>query len=115
MDCKKSTQKVTLHFSFGGHLEFQNGRHFQHILAYFSTSELLGKLIMVAIPMLMMLRDVIKALGKLLVVIFLVAILKFKYGRHLDFKMTAVFNIFWTISQLLSYLESLKLWQYPCL
>ena len=70
---------------------------------------------MVAIPMLMMLRDVIKALGKLLVVIFLVAILNFQNGRHLDFKMAAIFNIFWTISQLLSYLESSKLWQYPCL
>ena len=33
---------------------------------------------MVAIPMLMMLRDVIKALGKLLVVVFLVAILILK-------------------------------------
>ena len=70
---------------------------------------------MVAIPMLMMLRDVIKALGKLLVVVFLVAILIFKNGCHLDFKMAAIFNIFWTISQLLSYLESSKLWQYPCL
>ena len=61
---------------------------------------------MVAIPMLMMLRDVIKALAKLLVVIFLVAILNFKNGRHLDFKMAAIFNICWTISQLLSYLQS---------
>ena len=33
---------------------------------------------MVAIPMLMMQRDIIKALGKLLVVVFLVAILHFK-------------------------------------
>ena len=32
---------------------------------------------MVAIPMLMMLRDVIRALGKLLVVVFLMAILNF--------------------------------------
>ena len=71
---------------------------------------------MVARPMLMMLRDVIKAqFGKLLVVIFLVAILNFKNGRHLDFKMAAIFIIFWTISQLLSYLESSKLWQYRCL
>ena len=41
--------------------------------------------------------------------------LNFKNGRHLDFKMAAILNIFWTISQLLSYLESSKLWQYPCL
>ena len=41
--------------------------------------------------MLMMLRDVIKALGKLLVVIFLVAILNFHNGRHLNFKMAAIF------------------------
>ena len=70
---------------------------------------------MVAIPMLMMLRDVIKALVKLLVVIFLVTIFNFQNGRHLDLKMAAIFNIFWTISQLLSYLESSTLWQYPCL
>ena len=35
MDCNKSTQKVTVHFSFGGHLGFQNGRHFQHIWPIF--------------------------------------------------------------------------------
>ena len=70
---------------------------------------------MVVIPMLMLLRDVIKELGKLLVAFFLVAILNFLNGHHLDFKMATIFNIFWTISQLLSYLESSKLWQYPCL
>ena len=48
MDCNKSTYKVTGHFSFGGHLGFQNGRHFQHISAYISTSELPRELKMVA-------------------------------------------------------------------
>ena len=33
---------------------------------------------MVALPMFMMLRDVIKALGKLLAIVFFVAILNFK-------------------------------------
>ena len=170
---RNSNQIVTIFFISprGGHIGFQNGRHFQHILAYISTSELsrelkmvakplfliiwivikvLRKLLfifllaaildfkmaaifnifwsnfstsellgsskwMVAIPMLMMLRDVKKALGKLLVVIFLVAILNFQNGRHLNFKMASIFNIFWTISQLLSYLESSELCQYPCL
>ena len=70
---------------------------------------------MVAKPQFMMLRDIIKALGKLLVVVLLVVILNFKNGCHLDFKMAAIFNIFWTISQLLSYLEGSNWWQCPCL
>ena len=56
----------------------------------------------------MMLRDIIKALGKLLVCCSFGGHLKFHNGRHLDFKMAAIFNIFWTISQLLSYLESFQ-------
>ena len=82
------------------------------LVAYFRAPR---ELKTVAIPMLMMLKDVIRALGKLLVVVFFVAILNFQNGRHQDFKMVVIFNIFWTISQLLSYLESSKLWQYPCL
>ena len=60
----KVLRKLLLIFCFGGHLGFQNGRHFQHILAYISTFELPREVKMVAIPMLMMLRDIIKALGK---------------------------------------------------
>ena len=53
---------------------------------------------MVAIPMFMMLRDVIKALEKLLVIVFLVAILNFKMAVILNFKMAAIFNILEYIS-----------------
>ena len=46
---------------------------------------------MVAKPTFMMLRDIIKALGKLLVVVVLVVILNFQNGRHLHFKMAAIY------------------------
>ena len=48
---------------------FQNGRHFQHILDYISASELPRELKIVAIPMFVMLKIAINALGKLLVVL----------------------------------------------
>ena len=101
---RNSNQIVPIFFirTRGGHLGFQNGRHFQHILAYISTSELPSQLKMVPIPMFMMLRGVIKAFGKLHFVIF-GGHLKFQNGRHLDFKMAAIFNIFWTVTQLASY------------
>ena len=57
---------------------------------------------MVAIPMFMMLRDVIKTLGKSIFVVYLVSILNFKMAAILDFKTPAIFNIFWPVSQLLS-------------
>ena len=77
---RNANQIVTIFFirPRGGHLGFQNGRHFLHILAYISTSEPPRELKMRAKPMLMMLRDIIKALGKLLDVVLLVAILNFK-------------------------------------
>ena len=153
----------------GGHIGFQNGRHFQHILAYISISEPRNEVKMMPIPMFVISWIAIKVLRKLLVISLLAAILDFKMaaifnifwpifqllsssraqnggntyaydakgcnkstwkvagccfldghlnfknGRHLDFKMAAIFNIFWTISRLLSYLESSKLWQYPSL
>ena len=67
---------------------------------------------MVAIPMFMLLRDVIQALGKSIFVVHLVSILNFKMVAILDFKTAAIFNIFWPVSQLLSSLGSSKLWQY---
>jgi uncharacterized protein (DUF111 family) len=63
---RNSNQIVTI-FLFqplGSHLGFQNGRHFQHILAYISTSELPRELKMVAIPMFMMLRITKKGIEK---------------------------------------------------
>ena len=66
---------------------------------------------MVAIPMFMLLRDVIKALGKSIVVVHLVSILNFKMAAILDFKTAAIFNKFWPVSQLLNSLGSSKLWQ----
>ena len=56
-------------------LFFQNGRHFQHILANIATSEVSSQLKMVAIPTFLMLSDVIKALWK---VLKMAAILKSK-------------------------------------
>ena len=50
---RNAKQIVTIFFISprGGHLGFQNGRHFQHILAYIPTSEPQNELYMVAIPM----------------------------------------------------------------
>ena len=73
----------------GGYLGFQNGRHFQPILAYISTSEQPRELKMVPNPMFMMLRIIVKVLRKLLVVVILEAIL--------NFKMAAIFYLFWAI------------------
>ena len=75
-----ANQIVTIFFirPRGGNLGFQNGRHFQHISAYnfnFWAPEGAqngGK------PKSMMLKDIIKALGRLLVAVILVAILNFK-------------------------------------
>ena len=71
---------------------------------------------MVAVLMFMMVRDVIKSFGNYIYYItFRCSFgshLKFKNGVHLDFKMAAVFNTFWTIiSQLASYVLSSKWWQ----
>ena len=89
-------QIVTIFFirPRGGHIGFQNGRHFQHILAYISISEPKNEVKMRAAPMFVISWIAIKVLRKLLVISLLAAIL--------DFKMAAIFNIFWPIFQLLS-------------
>ena len=81
-----------LNFKIAAASRFQNGRHFQHILAYILISELPRKLIMF-----MMLRIVIKALGKLLFAAFLAAIL--------DLISAPIFKIFWPIFKLLRTLK----------
>ena len=48
----------------GGHLGFQNGRHFQHVLAYISSSEQQNELKMVATPMFVIPWIAIKALKR---------------------------------------------------
>ena len=40
------------------------------------------------------------------------SLLKFQNNRHLDFKMAAIFNILWSISSLLSYLENSNWWKH---
>ena len=49
---RNANQIVTIFFISprGGHLDFQNGRHFQHILAYISTSGPQNELLMTAVP-----------------------------------------------------------------
>ena len=93
---RNSNQIVTIFFirPRGGHIGFQNGRHFQHILAYISTSELPIKLKMVAKPLFLMIWIAIKVLRKLLFIFLLAAIL--------DFKMAAFSAYFDLIFQLLS-------------
>ena len=88
---RNTNQIVTIFFirPRGGHIEFQNGRHFQHILAYISTSEPKNEVKMMAKPMFLISWIAIKVLRKLLVISLLAAIL--------DFKMAAIFNIFWPI------------------
>ena len=93
----KNTWKVTGCYFLGGHLKFskwqpsrfQNGCHFQHILAYISTSELPRRLKMVAISMFVILRIAIKVFGKLLVLFLLHLFwiskwlpLRFQNGHH---------------------------------
>ena len=93
---RNSNQIVTI-FSIcprGGHIGFQNGRHFQHILAYISISEPKNDVKMMPIPMFVISWIAMKVLRKLLFIFILAAIL--------DFKMAAIFNIFWPIFQLLS-------------
>ena len=88
---RNSNQIVTIFFSqpLGGHLGFQNGRHFQHILAYISTSKLPRELKMVAIPMFMMLRITIKAYRKLQVISF-GGHIGFQNGRHFQHILTYI-------------------------
>ena len=59
-------------------LDFKMAAIFNIFRPIISTSELPRELKMVAKPKFMMLKDIIKALGKLLVVVLLVAILNFK-------------------------------------
>ena len=63
---KNSNQIVTIFFirPRGGHIGFQNGRHFQHILAYISTSELPRELKMMAKPLFLIIWIAIKVLRK---------------------------------------------------
>ena len=91
-----ANQIVTIFFirPRGGHLGFQNGRHFKHILAYISTSELPRELKMVAKPMFLIIWTAIKVLRKLPVISL--------FGGHLGFQNGRIFNIFWPIFQLLS-------------
>ena len=93
---RNSNQIVTIFFirPRGGHLGFQNGLHFQHILAYISISEPKNELKMMAKPTFVTSMIAIKVPRELLVIFLLAAIL--------DFKMAAIFNIFWPIFQLLS-------------
>ena len=102
---RNANQSVAIFFLCprGGHLGFQNGCHFLHVLAYISSSEPQNELRILATPMFVIPWISIKALEKLLVVSLLAAIL--------DFKMAAIFNIFLPISQL----WSSKFWQNLCL
>ena len=67
----------------GGHLGFQNGRHFEHVLAYISSSEPQNELLMVAIPKFVIPWIVTKTHRKLLVIFLSAAILDFKMAAIL--------------------------------